>query len=131
MSVYPFPKRALPAVDEKISAAPSCSSARIYRPDFRPAQEIEDIEAIEIVRACIRAAWGPASIEQLAKDAAKPLRTSRASIRRIMDDTTVRFDGRVGFRALAFGVGNLPPGAVADLVGRYAAAVIASERAAA
>lgn len=131
MSVYSFPQWAQPTDDTQVSVGPSCSSAKIYRPNFRPAQEIEAIDAIEIVRACIHAAFGPASIEQIAKDAAKPLRTSAASIRRIMDGTTTRFDGRVGFRALAFGVGHLPPGAVAELMGRYAAAVIASERAAA
>ena len=126
MSIHPFPKRLRAAVDENANPALSGSSAKIYA--FRPAREIEAIEAIEIVRECIRAAFGPGSIEQIAKDAAKPLRTSRASIRRIMDGNTVRFDGRVGFKAVAYGARYLPDGDVATALRRIAEAVLSEDR---
>lgn len=106
----------------------ACNSARLYRVGnaFRPRREIEGTEAIAICREAIRLAFPGPSVEAIAQAASGPLQASPATIRRILDGTTTRFDGGVGFRAIAFAAPRLREGRLLALFNRLSAAVHAA-----
>lgn len=106
-----------------------CTSAKIVNVGnaFRPRREIEAVEAVAICREAIRLAFPGPSVEAIAQAASGPLQASPATIRRILDGTTTRFDGGVGFRALAFAAPRLREGKLLALFNRFAGAVHAAQ----
>jgi hypothetical protein len=92
---------------------------------FRPEREIENVEAIELIRSCIQARFSASSIDAMAKKAAPLLQTSPDTIRRIMQRHTTRFDGNVGLRAIAWGALKVKEPAMRRLLVKFAHAIIA------